>query len=128
MNYDQRIAALKSFKSAVSAGSTTDNVSGVSEAVEGWEGDSKTKFDDYIKDVKSDSKNIAGKKRKFLAAVDRHIASVKSQLEAEVSLYRYVVTQTYDRKSASKNRSLKRRAVNNLMVDESVKKRLLRMI
>ncbi|WP_247938658.1 hypothetical protein [Streptococcus intermedius] len=129
MNYDERIAALKSFKSTItSAGGTTDNVSGVSSEISAWEGNAKTKFDEYINEVKKLSKNIAGRKSSFLAAVDGQITALVNQLEFEVQSYKYVVNVTYDSKDSTKNRALKRQSVANLYVDESVKKRLLQMI
>ncbi|AND80014.1 hypothetical protein [Streptococcus pantholopis] len=128
MNYDERIAALEAFKTAVSSGSTTDNVSGTSSDVSGWEGDAKPKFDDYIEEVKSDSKSIAGKKASFLTDVDGQITAIQTQLETEVNLNKFVATSIYDSKDSSKNKSLRRAAVNNLSVDESVKKRLLKLI
>lgn len=129
MNYDQRIAALTSFKSTVSgAGDTVDGVSGTSSEVAGWEGDARNKFDDYIEDVKSDSKVIAKRKSEFLTAVDGQISALKNQLALEVEMNKFVLYTTYDSKSPSKNRILKRQAVNSLSVDESVKLRLLRLI
>lgn len=129
MNYDERITALTNFKSTVSStGDTVDGVSGTSSDVVGWEGDAKTKFDDYIEEVKSDSKSIAKRKSEFLTAVDGQISAIKSQLALEVELNKFVVNATYDSKSSSKNKTLKRQAVNNLSVDESVKKRLLKLI
>ena len=120
---------MKSFKSTItSAGDTTDNVSGVSSEISAWEGNAKTKFDEYINEVKKLSKNIAGRKSSFLAAVDGQITALVNQLEFEVQSYKYVVNVTYDSKDSTKNRALKRQSVANLYVDESVKKRLLQMI
>ena len=129
MNYDERISALTSFKSTVSsAGDTVDGVSGVSSEVSGWEGDAKTRFDDYIEVVKGDAASLSGKKAKFLKDIQGQIDAIKSQMASEVAQYTYITQATYDSKSSTKNKSLKKSAIRNLNVDSSVKKRLLNMI
>lgn len=124
MNYKERIAALKTFKSAVSGGETTDNVSGVSDEVSGWEGGSYTKFTDYITTVKSDAKTLAGKKASFLSDIDGQIAKVQALFDAEVAANEYILSTTYDSKDAAKNRQLQRSAIDSLSIDSSVKAEL----
>lgn len=129
MNYDERISALTSFKSTVSsAGDTVDGVSGVSSEVSGWEGDAKTRFDEYIEVVKGDAASLSGKKAQFLTDIQGQIDAIKSQMASEVAQYTYITQATYDSKSSTKNKSLKKSAIRNLNVDSSVKKRLLNMI
>ncbi|PNY19773.1 hypothetical protein [Streptococcus parauberis] len=129
MNYDERIAALTTFKSSVSgAGETTDDVAGVSSEVSGWEGQAKTKFDEYIETIKSDTSSISGRKTEFLAEVDGQISKIKTLLENEVAQNKYIVSSTYDNKDSGKNKTMKRQKINGLSIDDSSKKRLLDMI
>ena len=53
MNYKERIAALNTFKTAITEGDTTDSVSGVSTDISGWEGNADSKFDDYVQTIKT---------------------------------------------------------------------------
>ncbi|MCK1209179.1 hypothetical protein MX003_00430 [Streptococcus uberis] len=127
MNYDERIAALTTFKSLVSgAGETTDDVAGVSSEVSGWEGQAKTKFDEYIETIKSDTSSISGRKTEFLAEVDGQISKIKTLLENEVAQNKYIVSSTYDKKDSGKNKTMKRQKINGLSIDDSSKKKATR--
>ena len=121
MNYKERISALKSFKRAVSSGETTDSISGISTEISDWSGYANTKFDDYVDTIQKDCKTLAGRKTEFLAAIDTIISNIQSQFDYEYSTYSYILSTTYNSKSASKNKSLKISAINNLWIDESVK-------
>ena len=83
MNYKERIAALKAFKKTVSSGETTDNVSSISSDVEGWTGNAKGKFDDYIEKVQKDCSTIAGRKATFLTSIDSIISNIQAQFDSE---------------------------------------------
>lgn len=121
MNYKERIAALKQFKTTVSAGETTDNVSSISSDVEGWTGDAKGKFDDYIEKVQKDCKTIAGRKATFLTSIDSIISGIQAQFDSEYESNSYILTATYDSEDAAKNRDAKITAIDNLGIDDSVK-------
>lgn len=124
MNYKERIAALQSFKASVSSGSITEQVSTISSDISGWEGTSDTKFDDYISDVQSDCKTLSNKRASFLSEIDTLISGLENLFELEYNSNSYILGMTYDAKDVAKNRMLKRSAIDNLFVDESVKNAL----
>ena len=64
MNYKERIAALNTFKTAITEGDTTDSVSGVTD-ISGWEGNADSKFDDYVLTIKADWCRYFCQKGKF---------------------------------------------------------------
>ena len=117
MNYKERIAALNDFKSAISGGDTTDDVSGVSSDVADWEGNAYTKFGDYIKTVKTDSADIAGKKTAFLGEID-----------TEVALNKWRLSMIHDAKNPTNNKNLIRSSINQADMDSSVRDYLLSMV
>ena len=124
MSYESRIAALQSFKSAISGGDIEDKASSYSTDIIDWKGNSHSKFDSFVSDVKGDCQSVPGKKSAFLAEVDARIASIKAQLESEVALHSWIVTTTFDMTDAAQNRQQKYQAIDNLWCDESVKQRL----
>lgn len=124
MDYKARIAALRNFKSAVSAGSVFDGVSGLSVTVADWEGNAVTKFENYLKTVQKDAKKIAKRKKEFLSGIDDMISKIQAQFDLEYQTYALYLYMTYD-EDAIENRSTKWRTINNLSIDNSVKRALL---
>lgn len=124
MDYKERIRALRQFKSAVSAGSTLDGVSGLSATVPGRNGNAQTKFENYIDTVKKDSRKISKRRVEFLSKIDVIIARIQAQFDAEFqlnSLYLYI---TYD-EDPIKDRTERWKTIKNLPIDKSVKQALL---
>ena len=128
MNYKERIAALNDFKSAISGGDTTDDISGVSSDVADWEGNAYTKFGDYIKTVKTDSADIAGKKTAFLGEIDGRIAEVQAMFDTEVALNKWRLSMIHDAKNPTNNKNLIRSSINQADMDSSVRDYLLSMV
>ena len=128
MNYKERIAALNTFKTAITEGDTTDSVSGVSTDISGWEGNADSKFDDYVLTIKADCADISAKKASFLSEVDGRISQIQAIFDMEVSLNRWRLGMVYDSKDSANNKALVYDSISQADLDSSVRDYLLGMV
>ena len=128
MNYKERIAALNTFKTAITEGDTTDSVSGVSTDVSGWEGNADSKFDDYVLTIKADCADISAKKASFLSEVDGRISQIQAMFDLDVALNSWRLGMVYDSKDSANNKALVYDSISQADLDSSVRDYLLSMI
>lgn len=128
MNYKERIAALNTFKTAITDGDTTDSVSGISADVSGWEGNADSKFDDYVQTIKSDCADISGKKASFLSEVDGRISQIQAMFDLDVALNSWRLGMVYDSKDSANNKALVYDSISQADLDSSVRDYLLTMV
>lgn len=128
MNYKERIAALNTFKTAITDGDTTDSVSGVSADISGWEGNADSKFDDYVQTIKSDCADISAKKASFLSEVDGRISQIQAMFDLDVALNSWRLGMVYDSKDAANNKALVYDSISQADLDSSVRDYLLGMV
>lgn len=128
MNYKERIAALNTFKTAITEGDTTDSVSGVSTDVSGWEGNADSKFDDYVLTIKSDCADISAKKASFLSEVDGRISQIQAMFDLDVALNSWRLGMVYDSKDSANNKALVYDSISQADLDSSVRDYLLGMV
>lgn len=124
MNYQERITALSTFKSAVSSGTIEDTLSSHSTDIADWiGGSSKSGYETYMTKVKTDAKDIVGKKDSFLGEIDTRIAEIQGKFDREYSTYSGYLNSLYD-KDATKKKEKKLKYYNSLKIDSSVKAKL----
>ena len=128
MNYKERIAALNTFKTAITEGDTTDSVSGVSTDVSGWEGNADSKFDDYVLTIKADCADISAKKASFLSEVDGRISQIQAMFDLDVALNSWRLGMVYDSKDSANNKALVYDSISQADLDSSVRDYLLGMV
>ena len=128
MNYKERIAALNTFKTAITEGDTTDSVSGFSTDVSGWEGNADSKFDDYVLTIKSDCADISAKKASFLSEVDGRISQIQAMFDLDVALNSWRLGMVYDSKDSANNKALVYDSISQADLDSSVRDYLLGMV
>lgn len=128
MNYKERIAALKTFKAAITEGDTTDSVSGISSEIPGWEGNACLKFSDYVQAIKTDCADIATKKASFLSEVDGRISLIQAMFDLEVTLNSWRLGMVYDSKDSENNKALVYDSISQADLDSSVRDYLLSMV
>ncbi|RSI69024.1 hypothetical protein [Streptococcus oralis] len=128
MNYKERIAALNTFKTAITEGDTTDSVSGVSTDVSGWEGNADSKFDDYVLTIKADCADISSKKASFLSEVDGRISQIQAMFDLDVALNSWRLGMVYDSKDSANNKALVYDSISQADLDSSVRDYLLTMV
>lgn len=128
MNYKERIAALNTFKTAMTEGDTTDSVSGVSTDVSGWEGNADSKFDDYVLTIKADCADISAKKASFLSEVDGRISQIQAMFDLDVALNSWRLGMVYDSKDSANNKALVYDSISQADLDSSVRDYLLGMV
>lgn len=128
MNYKERIAALNTFKTAITEGDTTDSVSGVSTDISGWEGNADSKFDDYVLTIKSDCADISAKKANFLSEVDGRISQIQAMFDLDVALNSWRLGMVYDSKDSANNKALVYDSISQADLDSSVRDYLLGMV
>ena len=128
MNYKERIAALNTFKTAITEGDTTDSVSGVSTDIPGWEGNADSKFDDYVLTIKSDCADISAKKASFLSEVDGRISQIQAMFDLDVALNSWRLGMVYDSKDSANNKALVYDSISQADLDSSVRDYLLGMV
>ena len=128
MNYKERIAALNTFKTAITEGDTTDSVSGVSTDVSGWEGNADSKFDDYVLTIKADCADISAKKASFLSEVDGRISRIQAMFDLDVALNSWRLGMVYDSKDSANNKALVYDSISQADLDSSVRDYLLGMV
>ncbi len=128
MNYKERIAALNTFKTAITEGDTTDSVSGVSTDISGWEGNADSKFDDYVLTIKSDCADISAKKASFLSEVDGRISQIQAMFDLDVALNSWRLGMVYDSKDSANNKALVYDSISQADLDSSVRDYLLGMV
>ncbi|KXT85048.1 hypothetical protein [Streptococcus oralis] len=128
MNYKERIAALKTFKAAITGGDTTDSVSGISSEISGWEGNACLKFDDYVQIIKTDCADISAKKASFLSEIDGRISQIQAIFDMEVSLNRWRLGMVYDSEDSTNNKNLIYYSISQADLDSSVRDYLLSMV
>ena len=128
MNYKERIAALNTFKTAITEGDTTDSVSGVSTDVSGWEGNADSKFDDYVLTIKADCADISAKKASFLSEVDGRISQIQAMFDLDVALNSWRLGMVYDSKDSANNKALVYDSIIQAHLDSSVRDYLLGMV
>ncbi|CBZ00000.1 hypothetical protein SOR_0314 [Streptococcus oralis Uo5] len=128
MNYKERIAALNTFKTAITEGDTTDSVSGVSTDVSGWEGNADSKFDDYVLTIKADCADISAKKASFLSEVDGRISQIQAMFDLDVALNSWRLGMVYDSKDSANNKALVYDSISQADLDSSVRDYLLTMV
>ena len=121
MNYKERIAALNTFKTAITEGDTTDSVSGVSTDVSGWEGNADSKFDDYVLTIKADCADISAKKASFLSEVDGRISQIQAMFDLDVALNSWRLGMVYDSKDSANNKALVYDSISQADLDSSVR-------
>ena len=128
MNYKERMAALNTFKTAITEGDTTDSVSGVSTDVSGWEGNADSKFDDYVLTIKADCADISAKKASFLSEVDGRISQIQAMFDLDVALNSWRLGMVYDSKDSANNKALVYDSISQADLDSSVRDYLLTMV
>lgn len=128
MNYKERIAALNTFKTAITEGDTTDSVSGVSTDISGWEGNADSKFDDYVLTIKADCADISAKKASFLSEVDGRISQIQAMFDLDVALNSWRLGMVYDSKDSANNKALVYDSISRADLDSSVRDYLLGMV
>ena len=128
MNSKERIAALNTFKTAITEGDTTDSVSGVSTDVSGWEGNADSKFDDYVLTIKADCADISAKKASFLSEVDGRISQIQAMFDLDVALNSWRLGMVYDSKDSANNKALVYDSISQADLDSSVRDYLLGMV
>lgn len=128
MNYKERIAALNTFKTAITEGDTTDSVSSVSTDVSGWEGNADSKFDDYVLTIKADCADISAKKASFLSEVDGRISQIQAMFDLDVALNSWRLGMVYDSKDSANNKALVYDSISQADLDSSVRDYLLTMV
>ena len=128
MNYKERIAALNTFKTAITEGDTTDSVSGVSTDISGWEGNADSKFDDYVQTIKTDCADISTKKASFLSVVDGRISQIQAMFDLDVALNSWRLGMVYDSKDSANNKALVYDSISQADLDSSVRDYLLGMV
>ena len=128
MNYKERIAALNTFKTAITEGDTTDSVSGVSTDISGWEGNADSKFDDYVQTIKTDCADISTKKASFLSEVDGRISQIQAMFDLDVALNSWRLGMVYDSKDLANNKALVYDSISQADLDSSVRDYLLGMV
>ena len=128
MNYKERIAALNTFKTAITEGDTTDSVSGVSTEISGWEGNADSKFDDYVLTIKADCADISAKKASFLSEVDGRISQIQAMFDLDVALNSWRLGMVYDSKDSANNKALVYDSISQADLDSSVRDYLLGMV
>ncbi|MCY7081928.1 MULTISPECIES: hypothetical protein [Streptococcus] len=128
MNYKERIAALNTFKTAITEGDTTDSVSGVSTDISGWEGNADSKFDDYVLTIKADCADISAKKASFLSEVDGRISQIQAMFDLDVALNSWRLGMVYDSKDSANNKALVYDSISQADLDSSVRDYLLGMV
>ena len=128
MNYKERIAALNTFKTAITEGDTTDSVSGVSTDISGWEGNADSKFDDYVLTIKADCADISAKKASFLSEVDGRISQIQAMFDLDVALNSWRLGMVYDSKDSANNKALVYDSISQADLDSSVRDYLLTMV
>ena len=128
MNYKERIAALNTFKTAITEGDMTDSVSGVSTDVSGWEGNADSKFDDYVLTIKADCADISAKKASFLSEVDGRISQIQAMFDLDVALNSWRLGMVYDSKDSANNKALVYDSISQADLDSSVRDYLLGMV
>ncbi|MCP9126005.1 hypothetical protein NMM24_06855 [Streptococcus oralis] len=128
MNYKERIAALNTFKTAITEGDTTDSVSGVSTDISGWEGNADSKFDDYVQTIKTDCADISTKKASFLSEVDGRISQIQAMFDLDVALNSWRLGMVYDSKDSANNKALVYDSISQADLDSSVRDYLLGMV
>lgn len=128
MNYKERIAALNTFKTAITEGDTTDSVSGVSTDISGWEGNADSKFDDYVLTIKADCADISAKKASFLSEVDGRISQIQAMFDLDVALNSWRLGMVCDSKDSANNKALVYDSISQADLDSSVRDYLLGMV
>ena len=128
MNYKERIAALNTFKTAITEGDTTDSVSGISTEISGWEGNADSKFDDYVQTIKTDCADISTKKTSFLGEVDGRISQIQAMFDLDVALNSWRLGMVYDSKDSANNKALVYDSISQADLDSSVRDYLLTMV
>ena len=128
MNYKERIAALNTFKTAITEGDTTDSVSGVSTDISCWEGNADSKFDDYVLTIKADCADISAKKASFLSEVDGRISQIQAMFDLDVALNSWRLGMVYDSKDSANNKALVYDSISQADLDSSVRDYLLTMV
>ena len=128
MNYKEIIAALNTFKTAITEGDTTDSVSGVSTDISGWEGNADSKFDDYVQTIKTDCADISTKKASFLSEVDGRISQIQAMFDLDVALNSWRLGMVYDSKDSANNKALVYDSISQADLDSSVRDYLLGMV
>jgi len=128
MNYKERIAALNTFKTAITDGDTTDSVSGISADISGWEGNADSKFDDYVLTIKADCADISAKKASFLSEVDGRISQIQAMFDLDVALNSWRLGMVYDSKDSANNKALVYDSISQADLDSSVRDYLLTMV
>lgn len=128
MNYKERIAALNTFKTAITEGDTTDGVSSISTEISDWEGNADSKFDDYVQTIKADCADISAKKASFLSEVDGRISQIQAMFDLDVALNNWRLGMVYDSKDSTNNKALVYDSISQADLDSSVRDYLLTMV
>lgn len=128
MNYKERIAALNTFKTAITEGDTTDSVSGISSEISGWEGNACLKFGDYVQTIKTDCADISAKKASFLSEIDGRISQIQAMFDLDVALNSWRLGMVYDSKDSTNNKALVYDSISQADLDSSVRDYLLSMV
>ena len=126
MNYKERISALQNFKDQLSV-ETTDYLANETSDVEGWTGNSKTAFDNYIIHCKGLSSKLSGQRATFLTDIDNLIQHIQGLYDSEYNANKGKVTKVYSTDPA-KNKIERTNALNRLDIDSSVKDALRLLI
>ena len=125
MNYQERISALESFKSAVSDGTIEDSAASFTTEISGWVGGETAKngYDGYVNKVKADTAKIVGKKASFIDKIDERISSIQSKFDSEYTTFSSHIRGLHD-KDPVKKREKRQIYFNSLQIDSSVKAKI----
>lgn len=99
MNYQERISALQSFKSAISAGTIEDTAASFTTDITGWSGGETAKqgYDSYVNKVKKDTAKAVTKKSSFIDKIDERINSIQTKFNNEYATYSSQISALYDK-------------------------------
>ncbi|WP_207694353.1 hypothetical protein DOK67_0000939 [Enterococcus sp. DIV0212c] len=125
MNYQERIAALESFKTTVSNGTIEDSAASFTTEIPGWVGGETAKngYDNYVNKVKADTAKIVTKQSSFISKIDSRISSIQTQFDLEYARYSSQMNSIYD-KDVKKKKEKKQNYYNSLQIDSSVKAKI----
>lgn len=129
MNYQERISALETFKSAISGGEIVDSTASFTSDISGWAcGETaKTGYNLYVERVKTDVAKITTKKQDFISKIDSRISSIQAQFDFDYMFHKTQLNAILD-KDTNKMKEKKQNYCNSTSMDSSVRAKLIQNI
>lgn len=122
MNYKERIKALKELKSSLK--DVDNKLTGVNSDISGWEGgDSKSKYQDYIQEVKNNTEMMLETIDSFKSEISKLISEIQRKFDEEYRLNMAVIKMIHE-DNPSKTKQKRREKLNSLRIDSSVKEKI----